>query len=189
MEGSKKATSFLSEIISTPAGEGVRLCIQCGTCSGSCPQAERMQHTPAQIIAMIRAGLRNEVLSSDAMWHCLSCYQCTVRCPRGVQITDLMHTLEGMALRERLNNQASLTPEMYRSFNSFVYSNGRLPEFSFMRKFYLSTNPFRAVGMLPVALSLLKHGRLSVKSETLSPEGRAQLKAILDKAESLGGAA
>jgi len=78
---------------------------------------------------------------------------------------------------------------MYRSFNDFVYSLGSLPEFGFMTWFYLLTNPLRAFRVIPVALSLLRHGRLSIRARRLTPEGTNQLKAILDKAESLGGVA
>jgi len=76
---------------------------------------------------------------------------------------------------------------MYRSFSDFVYSLGNLSEFGFMTWFYLLTNPLRAFRMIPVALSLFRHGRLSIKARRLTPEGTNQLKAILDKAESLGG--
>jgi len=76
---------------------------------------------------------------------------------------------------------------MYRSFNDFVYSLGSLPEVGFMSWFYILTNPLRALRMLPVALNLLRHGRLSVRARRLTPEGTSQLRTILDKAESLGG--
>jgi heterodisulfide reductase subunit C len=131
--------------------------------------------------------MKNEVLSSNAMWHCLSCYLCTVRCPRGIKMTDLMHALERLAVREGLSHGRTLTPAMYRSFNDFVYSLGSLPEFGFMTWFYLLTNPLRALRIIPVALNLLKHGRLSIRARRLSPEGTEQLKAIIDRAESLGG--
>jgi len=76
---------------------------------------------------------------------------------------------------------------MYRSFNHFACILGNVPEFGFMTWFYLLTNPLRAFRMIPVALSLLRHGRLSIKARRLTPEGANQLRAILDKAESLGG--
>ncbi len=98
-----------------------------------------------------------------------------------------MHALECLAVRERMSHGRTLTPTMYRSFNDFVYSLGSLPEFGFMTWFYLLTNPLRALRMIPVLLSLLKRGRLSIKARRLTPEGTNQLKAILDKAESLGG--
>ena len=46
---------------------------------------------PRQIIAMIRAGLRAEVLSSYTTWLCASCYACTVARPRQIRITDIMY--------------------------------------------------------------------------------------------------
>ncbi len=187
MEAKKKTKTFVDEISETPGGESIRLCIQCGTCTASCPNADRMEHTPSQLIAMARAGLKKETLSSNAMWFCLSCYTCTVRCPRGIKPTELMHAFEGMAVREGLASKRTLTPIMYRIFSDYVYKVGTLPEFGFMRRFYMSTNPFRALGMLPVALDLMKHGRLSMKERRLSPAGARQMKAILAKAGSLGG--
>lgn len=188
MEKKTRADAFVEEISNIPGGEGIRLCIQCGTCTASCPNAEKMEHTPSQLIAMARAGMREEVLSSNAMWYCLSCYLCTVRCPRGIKQTELMHALESLAVRENLSHRRSRTPTMYRSFNDFVYGLGSLPEVGFMSWFYILTNPLRALRMLPVALKLLRHGRLSVKARRLTPEGTNQLRAILNKAESLGGA-
>jgi hypothetical protein len=57
-----------------------------------------------------------------------------------------------------------------------------------MTWFHLLTNPLRAFRMLPVAWKLFRHGRLSIKARRLTPQGSNQLRAILDKAESLGGA-
>ena len=162
-------------------------CIQCGTCSGSCPNAPFMDHTPRKLIAMIRAGMRDEVLSSNAMWMCLSCYTCTVRCPREVKITDLMHTLESIAMKSRKSNGKTFTPAMYRSFGDFVYSVGNVPEFGFMAWYYLLTNPVRAVRMIPLLRKLVTHGRISVKTRRLTRQGQQQLKAILDKAGEMGG--
>jgi len=178
---------FAEEICAIPGGEGIRLCIQCGTCTASCPNANRMDHTPRELIAMARAGMREEVLSSNSMWLCLSCYLCTVRCPRGIKQTDLMHVLECLAVRHRLSNVRTRTPVMHRSFTDFVYSIGSVPEIGFMTWFYLLTNPLRALRMIPLALSLLKHGRMSVKARRLRPEGERQLRTILERAQLLGG--
>jgi heterodisulfide reductase subunit C len=182
-----KAETFIDEICALPGGEGIRLCIQCGTCTASCPNADKMEHTPSELIAMARAGLREEVLSSKAMWYCLSCYMCTVRCPRGIKQTDIMHAIGYLSVQEGLAHAKTLTPVMYRLFNHYC-SMGTLSELWFMMRFYLQTNPLRAWRMIPVAFNLLKRGRLSVKSRKLTPEGSRQLRTILAKAESLGSA-
>ncbi len=192
--------SFIQEVSAIPSGEGVKLCIQCGSCTGSCPNANEMDYPPRQIIAMVRAGMRDEVLSSNSMWYCASCYLCTTRCPRGIKPTDLMHALECLAIRHGVATRRSRTPVMYRTFVNSIKSNGRVHEFSFTLRYYLRTirfylptrtnplNPLRAfelLGMLPVVLGLISHGRLSLRPSRI--KGMKELKAIIEKAQGLGG--
>lgn len=122
METHGKPKTFVDEVAAIPGGEGIRICMQCGNCTASCPAADKMDYAPTYLIAMIRAGLRDEVLGSDTPWHCLSCYTCTVRCPRGVKITELMHALERLAAKENKASRTSKTPAMYRSFNECVFT-------------------------------------------------------------------
>ena len=63
--------SFVDEVAATIGGENIWACIQCGICTASCPVAGEMEYPPRKIIALIRIGMRNEVLSSNSMWHCL----------------------------------------------------------------------------------------------------------------------
>ena len=188
METKVQANSFVDEISAIPGGERIRLCMQCGTCSASCPTVEKMEHTPRDLIALAHAGEREEVLASNTIWLCACCYLCTVRCPRGIQPTELMHALEYLATRERAGNARALGPVVHRSFSDFVYSIGNVPETGFMTWFYMLSNPLRALRMVPLAVTLLRHGRLSVRARRLKPEAERQLKAVLDKAESLEGA-
>jgi heterodisulfide reductase subunit C len=109
-----------------------------------------------------------------------------VRCPRGIKFTDLMHALEYLSIQAGMVHARTLTPTMYRLFNHYC-SMGNLSELWFMMRFYLQTNPLRAWRMVPVAFSLLRRGRISVRARKLTPEGSAQLRNILDKAGSLGG--
>jgi len=58
--------TFFEEIMAnTPGGEALRLCLQCGTCGGSCPSGDDMDHTPRRIFAMVEAGLKDKVLRSN----------------------------------------------------------------------------------------------------------------------------
>lgn len=155
-----RAKTFLDEVSSVPGGDGIRLCIQCGTCTASCPSATRWQYTPSQVIALIRAGMRNEVLSSSSVWHCLSCYFCTVRCPRGVKPTELFHVLEYLATQHGFRVRDTRTPAMYHSFVNSIRGNGRVHEFGMMFRYYMTTNPFAALKLLPVAWQLLSHQRM-----------------------------
>ena len=183
---------FLEEAYSVPGGESVRWCVQCGMCSGTCPNAPLMDYSPRGIIALIRAGERRDVLASNSMWICASCYLCTVRCPKEVKITELMHALERLSAYYGLTSKRTLTSAMYRAFVNSIKSNGRVHELGMMMKFYLSTlltgkiNPFALIKMLPLALKLLLHGRLSIKPTKI--KGSKQLKTIVERAQALGGA-
>lgn len=181
---------FLEEVCSTPGGETVRWCAQCGTCSSSCPNVAQMDYSPRKIIALTRAGRRYDVLTSNTMWICASCYLCTVRCPRDVKITELMHALERLSVRHGLS-LGRATAAMYRAFVDSVRKNGRVHELGMMMRFYLSTlptgkmNPLATTKMLPLALKLFLHGRMSIKPTKI--KGSKQLKTIVEKARALGG--
>jgi len=177
---------FIDEVCSIPGGEAIRSCIQCGMCTGSCPTANRWDYPPRQTIAMVRAGLRDELLSSNSMWFCASCYTCTVRCPRDIKPTDIMHALEVLAIKSGLSTKRSRTPVMYQCFVDSAKGNGRVYELGMMLKLFLKTNPFAALKLAPVALGLLLHRRLPLKPSQI--KGIGELKAILDKAKALGGA-
>jgi len=176
LEDMSNNVSFLDEVAATPGGSKIRYCIQCGVCSGACPMANEMEYPPRKIIAMIRAGMRDEVLSSNSMWHCLSCYMCYERCPRGVQPTELAHALESLATKYGYRAKGTTNPVMYRSFLSSIRAKGRVHEFGTMLRYYMVTNPIAAIKMLPIAVSLLLHKRMPLK-----PEGTAKGKAELDK--------
>lgn len=179
-------TSFLKEVSSMPGGEGVLKCIQCGVCSASCPNASIMDYSPRKIIALIRAGRRYDVLTSNTPWVCATCYMCTVRCPRDVKPTELMHTLERMAVQYGLRSKKVYTPAMYSAFVDSIKANGRVHEFGMMLKYYLKTNPMASLKMLPVALKWLTQGRLALRPSKIKET--KQIQAMLKKAQTLGGA-
>jgi heterodisulfide reductase subunit C len=179
--------TFIDEVCSIPGGEAVRSCIQCGMCTGSCPTAEKWDYPPRKAIAMVRAGLRDELLSSNSMWFCVSCYTCTVRCPRDIKPADIMHALEIISLRSGLSTRRSRTPIMYRCFVDSARNYGRVYELGMMIKLFMRTNPFSALKLAPVGLGLFLHKRLPLKPPSRI-KGMEGLKAILDKARALGGA-
>ena len=177
--------SFIKEVVAIPGGEHILSCIQCGVCTGSCPVAGEMEFPPRKIIALIRAGERDEVLSSSSMWHCLSCYMCTVRCPRGVKPTELAHALECLANQQGFRIKGTRTPAFYRSFVNSIRGYGRVHEFGMMLRFYLSikfyllTNPLATLKMLPLSLRLFLHRRMPLLPKKV--KGREDLAKIIQK--------
>ena len=82
----------------TPGDSRLEMCIQCGSCGGSCPSGKDMDYSPRKIFAMLRAGIVDEVLEANTPWYCVSCYKCYVRCPQDIKITDIMYTLKTIAI-------------------------------------------------------------------------------------------
>lgn len=82
--------------------ETLLTCIQCGSCSSSCPAVNNMDITPRTLWQLIRWGLRDEVLSKRTFWICTQCYACTVRCPRGIITSENMRLLRKWAAEENL---------------------------------------------------------------------------------------
>jgi quinone-modifying oxidoreductase subunit QmoC len=125
----KYRSNFLKEVeANVEEGEWVKMCMQCGVCSGSCPLGKHWEHPPQEIFMMIRAGKREEVLSSDSMWMCTSCYNCIARCPRGLPITHIMHGLAVYSKRLGLTQKKQPTAEFSQIFWDNLMKKGRVNE-------------------------------------------------------------
>jgi heterodisulfide reductase subunit C len=82
------------------SGESIDLCMQCGACSSSCPLTEEMDLLPSTIIRYAQLGM-NEVLESKTPWVCITCFNCEVRCPRGIDIANVMEAVRQTLLRTK----------------------------------------------------------------------------------------
>jgi heterodisulfide reductase subunit C len=183
------SSSFLEEIIqATPGDPRLEMCIQCGTCGGSCPSGADMDYTPRQLFAMINAGMRKEVLRSNTPWYCVSCYYCMVRCPQEIHITDLMYTLKRKAIEagECHESSAADAPEFSETFIDYVENYGRSFELGVAARYHLRHHPLDAIRMAStMGLEMLRRGRMELTPTRI--KGTQQLKRILAKAKELGG--
>jgi quinone-modifying oxidoreductase subunit QmoC len=125
----KYRNNFLREVeANVEEGEWVKVCMQCGVCSGSCPLGPYWDHPPQEIFMMIRAGKRNEVLQSSSMWMCTSCYNCIARCPRELPITHIMHGLAHYAKRLGVAPKDQPTLKFAQLFWDNLAKTGRVNE-------------------------------------------------------------
>ncbi len=77
--------------------ETVKHCFQCGTCGGSCPSGRRTPYKVRQVVRKCLLGLKEEVISDDALWMCTTCYTCQERCPRSVKIVEIIKKARNVA--------------------------------------------------------------------------------------------
>jgi heterodisulfide reductase subunit C len=151
--------AFLAEVTRIPGGDRLRRCIQCGSCSGSCPVSEVMDVQPRGIVAYFRAGDLEAILRSRTIWLCASCYACTVRCPAGIKVTDLIYALKRMALERRIQARSLPIYALSQEFVRVVGRHGRNHELELLVRYLLRKGPLRLLAMAPLGLRLIRAGR------------------------------
>ena len=128
---------FLREVEAhVEQGEWVKMCMQCGVCAGSCPFGPHWEHSPQKLFMMIRAGQREAVLRSDAMWMCTSCYNCVVRCPRKLPITTIIHGVAAYAHRLGFAPKIQPTRDFSLQFWANCTRTGRVNELKLTLSLY-----------------------------------------------------
>lgn len=174
---------FRERVAKLAYGENLLRCIQCGTCSATCPVSHYMDFTPRRVIALVRAGFKEEVLECFTIWLCASCYSCAVDCPKKIKITDVMYALRQEALEHAGYRKRFPIPVLAREFFKQVMKNGRNSESRLILNLYMKTNPFKLFNMARVGLGLLRTGRFSLKKEHI--EQKDQLRKLLEAVDRL----
>ena len=151
---------FMRDIISSREGARILACIQCGTCSASCPVFHVMDYPPRQIFAMIREGKKQNVLLSVTPWICASCYKCTVNCPAQIKITEVMYRLKRICIEEQIVTKKTDTSRFYCIFFNQVRKYGRTHELGLMLKYMLFHHPFKLLQQVPRGVRMMISGSL-----------------------------
>jgi heterodisulfide reductase subunit C len=53
-----------------------------------------------KVVRRAQLGFEEDVLPSEDLWLCTTCFTCYERCPRGVEIVDIIMALRNMAVRK-----------------------------------------------------------------------------------------
>jgi quinone-modifying oxidoreductase, subunit QmoC len=169
-------------------GDKLNLCMQCGVCSGSCPIGVQMDYGPRKLFMMIRAGMKEEVLSSNTMWNCTSCYRCVVRCPRGVPVTYILQDLATKAAELGYatgpHENKNFAKSFWWSAKSFGRTDERLVTAFYYFSLGLGEGYKRGMANLKIALGMVRTGRMHLGAPHRIKD-RKGLKAILAKAREI----
>jgi heterodisulfide reductase subunit C len=167
-----------------PDREKLLTCIQCGTCTASCPTAYAMDYTPRQLWRLIQLGLKDEVLSSNSFWLCTACYACTLRCLRGIACTETMSTLKRMSVAVGMEKLSS-SARFYEAFRDIVRRHGRMHEVELMTTFFGRAKQLKALGFTRLGFTLWRKGKVSLDASGVNIKGLDQIEAIYRKVEEL----
>ncbi len=94
----------LREMVIETAGVNPRKCMKCGKCSGACPAYDEMEYHPHQFVSMVEAGKIEELMQSQSIYMCLSCFACVERCPRGVEPASFIEAARLALIRQSGKN-------------------------------------------------------------------------------------
>jgi heterodisulfide reductase subunit C len=185
MRGRETNPEFTREALGTPAGKKALDCIQCGVCAGSCHARFAMDWSPMQVIKMVELGMMDDALSSSTIWICTSCYTCTSRCPRGIEIPLFMSTLKYIAIRGGIRVRVKKKLRFHRAFSRILKRYGRLNEL-LLTVSLLGIGPRGLLRNTRLGFRLWKRGK--VRPFPSKVKQKAQIKAIFEGA-SKGGRA
>ncbi len=165
-----------------PIQEMIRACMQCGTCTGSCPNAFAMDYTPRQLWRLVLLGQKDEIFRSKTFSLCSDCYLCTLRCPRGLHLTEAMDALKQIAAGE---NRAEYKYSILfnKNFMQSVRRHGRVKEMEFMTNYFTAVkNPLVPFRFASLGIKLIAKGKVSV---SWLPKARFPLEKIFQKVNEL----
>ncbi|MFC1937538.1 (Fe-S)-binding protein [Chloroflexota bacterium] len=81
----------VKDIIKEEGGDILKLCYQCGMCTGTCPWNLVKSFSVRRMIHQAQLGLTD--FEDEDIWTCVMCNACVVKCPRQIKQVDVMRAL------------------------------------------------------------------------------------------------
>jgi len=116
-----RVDSELYQEVAKFGAKDMELCMQCATCSASCPLSTGTNAFPRKIYRYLQLGLKDKLLESPEPWLCYYCGECNTDCPRGAEPAETM-----MATRRWLTTQYDWTGLARRFYLSEAWELGAL---------------------------------------------------------------
>lgn len=162
----KNKKNIFSTNVLAPVQAMVQACIQCGNCTGSCPNEFAMDYTPRQLWRMVLMNQTDKIFHSKTFALCSDCYYCTLRCPRGLPLTEAMDTLKQIASRYNLT-QYKNSIQFYKKFINSVRRHGRVNEMELMTLYFAALkNPLKPLRFASLGMKLMAKGKVSMLPRT-----------------------
>jgi heterodisulfide reductase subunit C len=161
------------------AGDEVKTCIQCGTCSASCPTASLMDVPIRKLIRLVLEGEKETALESRSIWLCTSCLLCTVRCPRNIRPMAVVAALKSIYEEEGMRCKDSVFEGI---FARQIRSRGRISEFLLSAE-YMIRSPSSAAQIMAFGAELVPKGKIELSFEAAKGErieGTEEVKRIFE---------
>ena len=192
----KEAIEFQQKVMSFPNTENLMACVNCGTCTASCPSSDFMAYGPRAMIRGIITGNVDEVRKSEDPWKCVQCFMCEIKCPRDVKPVYIMRALKEIAYNENgypeTKNLVSKERKLQKIFVKQIKKSGRISEFHTALSY---KGLLGSAKEMDLGLELLFTGRIKIKnvlkygltfgqgaeSKMPNPEARDQVRRMMER--------
>jgi heterodisulfide reductase subunit C len=163
------------------AGDEVKTCIQCGTCSASCPTASLMDVPIRKLVKLVLEGEKKEALLSRSIWLCTSCLLCTVRCPRKIRPMAVVAALK--SIYEEEEEGLKCKDSVFEGiFGRQIRDYGRISEVLLSAE-YMIRSPSSALQIMAFGAELVPKGKIELSFEAAKGErieGTEEVKRIFE---------
>ncbi len=166
-----------------PQGETISRCWQCGTCTAGCclhTDYGLEEFNPRYFIYLAQVGYEDELRKyANTVWRCVSCNKCVERCPKGVKVEEVIHTI-GTYLE--LTGAAAESPadRFDRAYTDNLLGRGILDEAALFRTYErLEGRRTPARELMRMGWSLLTSGRLHTGPFAHRTKGWSRMRRVL----------
>jgi len=99
--------------------ESPNICYQCSKCTSGCEAMKLLELEPHSIMASAKDGFIEEIMQSEKIWDCVSCYKCIERCPQKMSPVDLMYIIKNWCV-----SSGKQLPGNYQKILQNILSSG-----------------------------------------------------------------
>lgn len=135
-----------------------RSCYQCGRCSGGCPMTNAMDHSPRALLRLLQLGAVDDALRSNTPWLCAGCHGCSICCPRGVDLPQVMYLLRQWMAADGASNESV---RFYREFVTCIQRRGTVYEPELLLTYARRVGPGALIPHFRMGIGLALGGKLS----------------------------
>lgn len=89
----QKDSALTAEDVRAVVGDSFQSCMQCGSCTASCPKSTVVDFSPRQILRNISLNRATDINVETAAWQCATCDSCVSICPRGIPVSDMINRI------------------------------------------------------------------------------------------------
>jgi len=173
---SESRRTLAGEILEA-TGVNAATCYQCGKCSAGCPMASESALRPHAVMRLVMQDRREQALTDESIWLCLTCETCSARCPNDCDPARVIDAVRELSIEAGSADMPRTISAFHKAFLEQIRSNGRLHEFGMVMDYKLRSGEL--MKDVTSAPGMLTRGKLSFRAERI--EALDEIRRIFEK--------